>query len=457
MSHAPTKFLSGFRSPLLLCPVRGDVLLALSGGADSLALLHCLVRDARAKGYRLAAAHVHHGIRAEEADADERFCKEICEELGVEYFCLRADVPALARERGQNLEDCARCVRYEYFEELMQKEGFAILATAHHANDQLETLLLHATRGASTDGLVGIRPSRPIAYGHLVRPLLNATRAEILAFCEENSLNFVTDSTNADTAYARNRLRADVVPVLEKINPRVALAATRLCDDLARDADFLSELADTFLREHQTNEGIALSALTDAHPSISTRAIARAFLNVSGGVALSHHQVDAILALVASSDVHASYDLPEGLCAVKEEGYLRFVAQKKNSVESRPYEQTLHKGVNVISHIGAEIFIGRSQDGKNVYKNSTRTYLDPAIIKGSLTARSRRAGDVILQGGMHKDVRKLLSAHHVPLEMRDTLPIICDEDGILLIPGITLRDGAKAKSDDALVVEIAYT
>lgn len=454
MSHVPVKTLSGFRSPLLLSPVRGDVLLALSGGADSIALLHCLMLDAKAKGYRLACAHVHHGIRAEEADADERFCKEICERLGVEYFCLRANVPALAHERGQNLEDCARCVRYEYFEELMSKEGFAILATAHHANDQLETLLLHATRGASTDGLVGIRPSRPVCHGHLVRPLLGATRAEILAFCKENGLSFVTDSTNADISLARNRLRAEVVPVLEKINPRVALAATRLCDDLSRDADFLSGLADTFLREHQTNEGIALSALADAHPSISTRAIARAFLAASGGVALSHHQVEAILSVVTSADPNASYDLPQGLCATKAEGHLRFVAQKKNGVESTPYEQPLHKGFNVISHTGVEIFIGRSQSGKNVYKNSTRTYLDPAIIKGTLSVRSRRAGDVILQGGMHKDVRKLISAHRVPLDMRDTLPIICDEDGILLIPTVALRDGAKAKSDDALVIEI---
>ena len=215
--------------------------------------------------------------------------------------------------------------------------------------------------------------------------------------------------------------------------------------------------SDAFLLEHQTNEGITLTALADAHPSISTRAIARAFLNASGGVALSHHQIDAILAIVASHDAHASYDLPAGLCAIKDAGYLRFVAQRHKKSEPLPYAQPLHEGINVISHTGVEIFIGRSQDGKNVYKNSTRTYLDPAIIKGTLSARSRRAGDVILQGGMHKDVRKLLSAHRVPLSMRDTLPIVCDEDGILFIPDVAIRDGAKAKSDDALVIEIAYT
>jgi tRNA(Ile)-lysidine synthase len=355
------------------------------------------------------------------------------------------------------IEECAREERYRIFEELMQKEGFPILVTAHHADDNLETLLLHMTRGASADGLCGIRPVRPFGTGHLVRPMLSCQKADILEFCEDYDLPYVTDSTNADTAYARNRLRAEVTPVLRTLNPRVATATVRLCADAARDADCLGALAEELLRSHMTEDGIALSALQNAHEAIASRALCSAFLARSGGVSLSHVHVDALLALVRAATPHASCDLPMHLCAVVEGGRLRFDRRRNAFPLVSPYEQELFEGVNVISQTNFEIFIGDSQTPKNVYKNSIRLYINPATIEGRLMARNRRSGDAILCGGKHKDVRRLFSAHALPLALRQSFPILCDDNGILAVPSVAVRDGSAPKpSDPRLGITIAW-
>lgn len=451
--------LPAFRSPHALADTEtGDVLLALSGGADSRTLLHLLAEDARTRGYRLVAAHVHHGIRGEEADRDAAFCRTLCEQYGVPLFVHRADVPALAAARRLGIEECARRVRYEYFARLMADEQLSLLATAHNENDQLETLLLHLLRGASADGLVGIRPVRPFGNGHLVRPLLEVSREAILDFCRAHGLSYVTDSTNSETAYARNRLRAEVVPVLKALNPAVTDAATRLSADLRADADYLMAEATAFLAAHTRDGGMEADALTRAPRPIATRALCLSFKAFTDGIALERTHVCALLSLCEDGVPHASLDLPNGRCAVLENGVLRFTSREAAFPTVAPYEQPLHEGVNVISQTGFEIFIGNSQSGKNIYKNSIRMYFAFGTIKGSITARSRRTGDTILHKGLHKDVRRLMSAAHLPLSLRARLPILCDDDGILAVPTVARRDGTFTKESDphATVITVAW-
>ena len=451
--------LSRFRSPHALCHVpSGDVLLALSGGADSRTLLHLLYEDARTRGYRLAAAHVHHGIRGAEADRDEAFCRRLCEDYGILLYVLHADVPRLAAEQGLGIEECARQVRYDYLESLMAREGFSLLATAHNADDNLETVLLDLTRGASLDGLGGIPPVRPFGKGLLVRPLLGVERRRILDFCRENALDFVTDSTNADTTYTRNLLRAEVLPVLRQINPAVTEAAERLCADLRADAAYLNDAARAWLSSHATEDGLDVLALCDAPRPIATRALAMAFKKASDGIAPAHTHVDALLSLCERGTPHASYDLPSGLCAVLEGGRLRMTRRETAFPDVAPYEQALHEGINVISQTGCEIFIGNSQSKINIYKNSIRMYFASDTIKGTIVARSRRAGDRIASCGMHKQVRRLLCDQKLPLSMRARLPILADDDGILAVPSVAVRDGVSAKRDDpnATCITVAW-
>ena len=209
-----------------LLPRDGLILVALSGGPDSVALLHFL----KSHGFNVVAAHSNHHLR-ETARRDAQFCQTLCREWGVPFFTWGARVG----EMPGNTEANARAARYGYLERLAAGLSAARIATAHNANDNLETVLLHLTRGCGLQGLSGIQPRR----GKLVRPMLHTTRRAIEDYLAREGLSYVTDETNADDRYARNRLRHQVVPVLESLNPRVAEAAARMTDYLRQDLERL--------------------------------------------------------------------------------------------------------------------------------------------------------------------------------------------------------------------------
>lgn len=215
-----------FAAELELLPQEGLVLCALSGGRDSVALLHFL----KEHGFSVAAAHFDHRLRPDSA-ADADFCRRLCGEWGVPFYQGAGDVGALPG----NTEANARAARYAFLEEAAAAAGAAVIATAHNADDNLETVLLHLTRGCGLNGLTGIRPRR----GQVVRPLLKTPRAAIDAYVERWKLPYVEDATNADPSYSRNRIRHQVLPVLRSINPRVAEVAGAMTDTLRRDLAFL--------------------------------------------------------------------------------------------------------------------------------------------------------------------------------------------------------------------------
>lgn len=217
-----------FSRRLDLLPAQGTVLCALSGGRDSVALLHFL----KEHGFSVSAAHFDHHLR-ENSGEDARFCRELCAKWGVPFYQGEGDVASMAG----NTEANARAARYAFLEETAARTGAARIATAHNADDELETVLLHLTRGCGLNGLTGIQPRR----GLLIRPLLKTTRSAIDAYVQEFQLPFVEDETNADTGYSRNRIRHQVVPVLRSINPRVAEAAGRMTETLRQDLKFLQD------------------------------------------------------------------------------------------------------------------------------------------------------------------------------------------------------------------------
>lgn len=239
-------------------PPQTPVLLALSGGADSTALLHRLSCLREKYGFSLFAAHVNHGIRGADAARDAQFCRTLAENAGVPFFLKEADIPSMVRDSGRSVEEEARLCRYAFFSELMQKEHIPILVTAHHADDQAETVLFRLSRGTGLRGLCGMPPCRAFGEGSLVRPLLHCTRKEILTYCNQNGLSYVEDATNADLSYARNRIRKKILPELETLfkHPQERIAA--MCDTLREDETFLAALAETALREIVTANGAAL-------------------------------------------------------------------------------------------------------------------------------------------------------------------------------------------------------
>ena len=232
-------------------------LVALSGGADSVALLLCMLRG----GYEIEAAHCNFQLRGEESERDERFVRELCEQRGVRLHTVRFDTRAAAAERHESIEMAARRLRYEWFDALRRERKLDYVAVAHHRDDNVETFLLNLLRGAGIHGLTGMRSER----GGVVRPLLETTHAEILQFLESEGQPFVTDSTNADTLFRRNKIRHELLPLLRTINPSAdaTIADTvRRLSDAERFFDYaVSALADQVMRRCGDVLKIDLAAL----------------------------------------------------------------------------------------------------------------------------------------------------------------------------------------------------
>jgi len=207
---------------------KGDrVLLALSGGPDSMCLLHILKDLQGMLGFSLAALHVNHSIRGEAADADEAFLKQHCAEIGVPLFSYKIDVPARAKDSGRSLEEEGRQTRYE----LLKAQGFEKIAVAHNKNDQAETVLMRIIRGTGVKGLCGMEYKREDG---VIRPLLDTQRSEIEKYCQDNHLSPRIDATNSETDYTRNKVRLELLPYLMQYNPAIIDSLTRLADS-ARD------------------------------------------------------------------------------------------------------------------------------------------------------------------------------------------------------------------------------
>ncbi len=449
----------GFCEPHVISSLSPDtpVLVAFSGGADSRTLLDMLVRYSAESGARIYAAHVNHGIRGEEADRDEEFCRGVAKDYGITFFSLRADVPKIAEETKKSVELAAREVRYGYFERLMRENSIPLLAVAHNANDNLETMLFNLARGTSITGLCGIPQKRECGGGTLIRPILDMTREEILSYCEENSLEYVTDSTNKNTEYARNRIRSQAIPALTSVSGSAVSNAKAAAALLLADAEYLSELTDAFLEKSLVDGAIDVAALNAENRAIGSRAVMKAFSRVSDSSLEAVH-VDAVLELSKKGVAHSRLCLPDGVQALIENGRLHFTKDTPKKVEKAEFCIEAHEGENFISQINSEIIIGNTHKEINIYKKSIQLSIDSDKIIGNLVLRSRREGDKILMGGMKKSAKKLMCDKKIPLDVRYRIPIICDDEGIVAIPFVGIRDGARPKKtgDQKNIIKINF-
>lgn len=240
---------------------KGDsVAVALSGGADSVALLHSLKTSENELGIRLSACHVNHNLRGEESDGDEAYVRELCRELEVPLKVFSVDVSGSV-VKHQSVEERARELRYDAFAKL-SCELDSKVATAHNACDNTETVLLNLLRGTGLKGLCGIPPVRD----YLIRPLILCTRDEIEEYCRENGLKYVTDSTNASTAYTRNKIRLELIPKLLEINPSLYEGVGRMTLALGEDSRFLEDMARTAFAEARAGEGVYSAEKLNALP-----------------------------------------------------------------------------------------------------------------------------------------------------------------------------------------------
>lgn len=395
---------------------KGDkICVALSGGADSVALLHVLYSLKDELDFSLSALHINHMLRGEESDRDERFAIEICDSLGVEITVKTVNVNALCEKSGESVELTARNARYEMFS---QFTGFKI-ATAHTATDNVETVLINLTRGTALKGLCGIPPIRD----NIVRPLIDCTREEVEDYCAQNGLSFVTDSTNLSDDYTRNLIRHNVTPVLRNINPSFSKTVRRSCENIAFDADFLSNVADELYCKNKNENSVSLPP--DTHRAISSRVIGKLIFDVTGKNADSLHinEVCGVLGKNKKIELFAGYSATVKKCVVTIE----------KSADQPAKEFYVSKQTLAIKD-----FKNLSNVNNLLLKNA----IDCDKICGEIILRTRKTGDSIKLCGRNgtKDLRKLYNECKIPLTQRKNLPVAADDGGVVWVCGVGVSE-----------------
>lgn len=426
-------------------PLASGTLLGLSGGADSVFCLLFLLRYAHDfNAPRPICVHVEHGIRGETAQRDAAFSMELCRTLGVECFVRHVDVPSLAKERKEGMEEAARNARYCEFRDIISgREHLDTIVTAHNATDQLETVLQRILRGTGACGLCGIHPKN----GNIIRPLLPLTKDEIRSALDKSAIPYMTDETNFDTQYTRNYIRNQILPSLQRLTKSPEVSLMRLTRNLRMDEDYFSRCVDSLM---QTGDGTSFSRemLCSLHPALFARLIQRMCAPFGTCHPEAVH-IDAIRdRLSMPSDF--SISLPGDCCFVSE-GERVFVRRAK--AQTRVMATAVRVSLNtpvVLEDFGCTVYVGDGESVKsflNVYKILTQQRLSSVIMEGELTVRARAAGDRIRFGGMTRRLKTLLNAAKIPPSQRDRIPVFEDARGIVYVPHIGVRDDAAATSD----------
>lgn len=405
---------------------------ALSGGADSVALAHILANLRAALGVRVVLLHFEHGIRGGASVSDMKFCKRFAEHLGLELAIERANVPEL-RETGESVEMAARRLRYDFF----SRANVDKIALGHHRDDLCETVIMNLTRGSGISGLAGIRYMRD---GRYIRPLLDVTKREILAYCTAHSLNFVTDETNSDPAYTRNFVRRDVMPALYAMNPSAADAIARTAMLARRDDDALTQIALSRLKEisAQTERGVEinLEEFNSLHISLQTRII----MQIANAKDLELAHIEEILSMARCGRHGASKEFPGRIYAQVSYGSLVL--------------RTMKQGGFGMSGSVSIYPCGLPEEFPEPHEKTQ--YLSVSAIDGA-ELRTKRQGDTFRPFGASgsKKLSRFMIDRKIPSELRDSVPLLARGSEVLWVIGYAVGEAARAKEGDCAAVSFS--
>lgn len=415
---------------------------ALSGGADSVALLWVLRALTPRLGITLRAAHFHHGIRGEEAERDAEFCRDLCLQWDIPFTLGRGDAPNRAKQTGESLEEAARVLRYAFLKETAPGR----IATAHNADDNAETILIRLLRGTGLRGLAGIPPMRE----RIVRPLLCCTRAEIEALLAEHGIPNIEDSSNAADDCLRNRLRHRVLPLLREENPNLSATLGRSAALFREEDNYLSALAAKAAESCRAGEGWSCRKLSELDPVLRRRVLLGALrdLGLEDPAAVYVEAIEALLQAAPS----ACLNLPGGRLVQREYDLLSFTPARipetlPEQALSIPGTTTLPDGLGKL-----ECFVTKNSNFSQ--KNLTTFALKyDMIAQHGLRVRGRRPGDRLTLSGGTKSVKALMIDRKIPARMRDAVPILVLNGSPIAVFGVGSDPAYYVKPDeDALVV-----
>ena len=421
-----------------------QVIVGISGGGDSVCLLFLLSRYQKRRPFHLLGIHVNHGIRGQEALRDQEYAKKLCERLGVPFTVYTYSVPAIAQQEKRSLEEAGRMVRRRAFEEKAASLGKkAVIALAHHENDNAETVLHNLIRGTKAAGMGGIRPIQEIGEGvAYIRPLLKVTREEIETYLRQQQIPWMTDSTNQELEYTRNRIRHRIIPEMEKINPKAVSHIAQAADTFQAIEEYLTGQADMLYREYveQRENGYWIRKELFLEKELMQSYVIRMVLERAADKKqdLTAFHVESILSL-GKGRTGASVSLPGGVLASQVYGDL--------------YVRLPDSGEAPLKELELEIFPWENQQ---ILEKTYTKWFDYDKIKSSLEIRHRKPGDflTITDTGGRKKIKDYFIDCKIPREEREKLTLLAEGSHILWVVGYRISQYYKVTSQTKTVLKV---
>ncbi len=461
MNDLSYKFLATIEEHNML--KKGDsLLISLSGGIDSTVMTHLFNQMRERLGLRLFVFHLNHMLRPREAKAEAKFVSSFCDNLGIKAFISEYDVGSYAKKNKLSVQVAARQLRYRFIEDLQKDSNINKVATAHNADDRVETLLIRLVRGTAGAGMSGLAPVRD---GNIIRPLIDATRAEIEEYASENDIAYMTDSSNLKTVYLRNKVRLELLPHLKENYNANIMSSLLSCSKVAwLEDNLIRGMAAEKLTEALTHseDGVAASlsipVMKSAHNALLNRVLTMVYYELApAGHPILFNHVEKLNYLINADKPNSAYCLPGGVTAVRSYDTLTFTREPVVDIGEYELEHHLYDKT-VIAPVGltltSELVEGGSIMSLTKNKSDNKEYIDYAKLSFPISVRSFRAGDVIRPLNMrgHKKLKDIFIDKKIQIERRRTVPILLSRGEVALVPGICLSDDFKVTDETTTAV-----
>ena len=411
-----------------------NVVVGLSGGADSCALTHILARLSEKMDLHITAVHINHGIRGEEAERDERSAEEFCRRLNIEFIAYHCDIPSEAAKRGIGEEEAGRLVRYEKFYETAEKKNGAKTAVAHNMNDKAETLIMNLCRGAGMKGLAGIKP----VGGSIIRPLIFCTRDEIEKYCDDNNIEYCTDSTNLQNEYTRNKIRNILLPWLsENINPAAGMNMANASELLREEEEYLESKAQEQYKKLLKDSGdgfVSLNAdgLASEHSVIRRRVLRIALRSLRPDMRDFGRKHIENAEDILMGDTGRRISLPGGITVSKGYGLINILYDRE---KQGAFCYDIEPGKKYFIKETERYVLLSLNEEKNIKNavNICTKKIDYDKIKDKIQLRTRQTGDFISIKNGRKKIKDIFIDDKIPSDKRDSYPLLVCGKSVIIV------------------------